>query len=172
LFLIAANLKPEFSRYGREFLYDLGKISKDDFLEKYGKWGFGDISVTAQYKVTRYLKEQTEPEDKVLVFGLEPGINFLAQRRAPGKFSYDLPLTYQFGPQKLKSYQARLKKAFLRELEAAPPVYIAVVEKDTSTIEPRDSYEQMLEFVEFKNFLAQNYYLETKIEHYYLYRRK
>ncbi len=172
LFLMGANLKPDFGRYGRELLYDLGKISKDDFLEKYGKWGFGDISVTAQYKVARYLKEQTAPEDKVLVFGLEPGINFMASRSAPGKFTYDLPLTYQFGSEKLKTYQARLKKEFLRELGAAPPVYIVVVEKDTSTIEPRDSYEQMLEFVEFKNFLAQNYYLETKIEHYYLYRRK
>jgi len=172
LFLFSANLKSDFSRYGRELLYDLGRISKDDFLEKYGKWGFGDLSVTAEYQVSRYLREQTGPEEKVLVFGLEPGINFLAQRKAPGKFSYDLPLTYQFGSEKFQPYQNQLRKQFLSELNSGAPAYIVVVEKDTSAIEPKDSFDQMLAWVEFKSFLAENYFLETKIEHYYLYRKK
>jgi len=170
--LFCANLKSDFGRYSREILYDLKKISKDDFLERYGKWGFGDICISAEYKVARYLREETGLDERVLVFGLEPAINFLARRESPGKFSYDLPLTYQFGSDKFKRYQKELRKGFISELSQSPPSYIVVVENDTSTIEPKDSYEQMLGFVEFQEFLSENYLLETKIEHYYLYRRK
>ena len=171
-FLLAANLEQDFSRYPRELLYDLKMINTDDFLEKYGKWGSGDISAAASYKAARYLKEQTERSDQVLVFSLEPGLNFLAQRSSPTRFCYDLPLTYQYGGERFKSYQADLKKEFISGLSANPPVYIVVVEKDNSNIEPMDSFEQMLGFVEFRSFLEQNYYLETKIEHYYLYKKK
>lgn len=170
--LLLANLAPDLGRYPRELLFDLKKISKDDFLEKYGKWGSGDISVAATYKVARYLGEQTAESDQVLVFSLEPGLNFLSGRGSPTRFCYDLPLIYQFGGERFKRYQSELKKEFISGLAANLPAYIVVAEKDTSSIEPADSYEQMLNFVEFRSFLEQNYYLETKIEHYYLYKKK
>jgi hypothetical protein len=171
-FLLAANLEQDFSRYPRELLYDLKLIGTDDFLEKYGKWGSGDLSVAASYKVARYLDEQTRESDQVLVFSLEPGLNFLSKRSSPTRFCYDLPLTYQYGGERFKRYQSELKREFIAGLTANPPVYVVVVEKDTSNIEPTDSFEQMRGFVEFRSFLEQNYYLETKIEHYYLYRKR
>jgi hypothetical protein len=170
--LLVANLRPDAGRYLREGLYDLGMISQEDFLEKYGKYGVGDLSAAASYKVARYLREHTEPSDKVLVFSLEPGLNFLARRAAPTRFCYDLPLVYEFGGARLKSYQARIRKEFLAGLAADAPAYVVVVEKDTNTVEPKDSFEQMREFVEFRSFLEHNYLLETKIEHYYLYRKQ
>jgi len=171
-FLFASNLRADFGRYGRELLYDFGMISREDFLERYGRWGAGDISALASSKVARYLREQTGGNDKVLVFGLEPGLNFLSRRPSPTRFCYDLPLVYQSGGDRFKNYQAGIRKEFLDELGAGPPAYIVVIEKDTNTVEPGDSFGQMLEFVEFRDFIGQNYYLETKIEHYYLYRRK
>jgi len=171
-FLVAADLTADLSRYGRELLYDFGRISREDFLERYGRWGFGDISAVASYKVARYLREQTEPSDKVLVFGIEPGLNFLSKRESATRFCYDLPLTYQYGGKGFERHQAGLRKEFVDELRESRPVYIVVIENDTNTVEPKDSFGQMLEFVEFRSFLDQNYYLETKIEHYYLYRRK
>jgi len=171
-FLLAANLKDGLGRYPRELLYDFRLISRDNFLSKYGRYGFGDLSIEASSKVARYLREQSSKSDKVLVFSLEPGLNFMSQRAAPTRFCYDLPLTYQFGGPRFKRYQERLQKEFVAGLSEDPPTYIAVVEKDTSSIEPRDSFAQMLEFIAFRNFIEQNYYLETKIEHYYLYRRK
>lgn len=170
--LLAANLKDGLGRYPREILYDLGLVSRENFLSKYGRYGFGDLSVEASTKVARYLREQTSPSDKVLVFSLEPGLNFMSRRQAPTRFCYDLPLTCQYGGPRFKNYQEKLRKEFLASLSQEPPVYIAVVEKDTSSIEPRDSFAQMLDFIAFRNFIEQNYYLETKIEHYYLYRRK
>jgi 4-amino-4-deoxy-L-arabinose transferase-like glycosyltransferase len=160
-------------RYRRELLYDLGRIRAADFYRPYGKWGEGDISVQAELAVAHYLHWNTDQADGVLVFGLEPGINFLAERRPPTRFAYDQPLTTDpRGNARFAAYQARLREEFLHDLQARPPVYVVVVEKDATSIEPEESYQQMQAFTAFRDWLERGYFLETKIEHYYLYRRK
>jgi len=172
IFLVIANFTPGIARYRAELLYDFGKVSQEHFLSRYGRWGFGDICARSFFQVSQYLRSHSNKEDGVLVFGLEPGINFYAQRRSPTRFSYDLPLTYHFGKERFKAYQKRLQEEFIAGLKSNPPIYIVVVEKDNTAIEPKDSFQQCLEFIELREFLRENYYLETKIEHYYMYRRK
>lgn len=172
-FLFLGNLWPQAARYKRELFYDLGLISKKDFIKPYGKWGFGDVCVNAGLKVADYLAQGTAPGQKVLAFSIEPGIYFHSCRTAPTRFAYDQPLTADTrGNERFKAYQQDLREEFMQDLEREHPVYIVVVENDTSVIEPVDSFQQMHEFREFADWIDKYYYLETKIEHYYIYRIK
>jgi len=171
--LTAGSLSDPARRYRRELLYDLGRIQPEDFYRAYGNWGEGDICIRAELTVSDYLRRNTAADQKVLVFGLEPGINFLAGRKPPTRFVYDLPLTTDTrGNAGFAAYQEKIRNEFLADLEKHPPEYVVVVEKDATSIEPKESYQQMLAFVPFHEWLEQKYYLETKIEHYFLFRRK
>ena len=171
--LLIGSLYEPARRYQREALYDLGLIQAGDFYRPYGKWGEGDICIQAEQAAAQYLRWHTDPQDRVLVFGLEPAINFLAERRPPTRFAYDQPLTADpRGNAGFAAYQAGLRREFLGDLQAHPPVYVVVVEKDVTSVEPIESYQQMLAFTDFHDWLERNYFLETKIEHYFMYRRK
>ena len=171
--LLLGSLYEPARRYRRELLYDLGLIQAVDFYRPYGKWGEGDICVQAELAVAHYLHGNTGPQDRVLVFGLEPGINFLAGRWPPTRFAYDQPLTADpRGNAGFAAYQAGLRREFLHDLQARPPAYVVVVEKDVTSVEPKESYQQMLAFTAFHDWLEGDYFLETKIEHYFIYRRK
>jgi|GEM_PF-1410050 len=170
--LFLGNLVPEAKRYKREVLYDLGMISERDFLSPYGRWGGGDMCPLASKVVGSYIKENTSPEVPVLVFGLEPGLYITAGRFAPTRFAYDQPLVTGPGDsESFRSYRAKLREEFLADLSDNPPVYIIVIENDETSIEPRDSYNQMKEFAAFHEIINRDYYLETKIEDYFIFRR-
>jgi len=172
-FLLLGSLSEPARRYHRELLFDLGRIQAPDFYRPYGKWGEGDICIQAEEAVADYLRWNSSRKDRVLVFGLEPGLNFLADRPAPTRFVYDLPLTTEArGNARFAEYQAGLRREFLGELQTRPPLYVVVAEKDATSIEPVESYQQMQAFTPFRDWLEQGYFLETKIEHYFLFRRK
>ena len=171
--LLLGSLFDPARRYRRELLYDLGLIQAEGFYRAYGNWGEGDICIRAELKVADYLRRNTAPDEKVLVFGLEPGINFLAGRNSPTRFVYDLPLTTDTrGNAGFAAYQEKIRGEFLADLGKHPPEYVVVVEKDATSIEPKESYQQMQAFIPFRDWLLQGYFLETKIEHYFLFRRK
>jgi hypothetical protein len=173
IFLFIGNTLPFAKRYKREVLYDFGLIEKEDFLKAYGKWGSGDICVRAELLVAEYIKDHTNEQDRLLVFSLEPGLNFFSGRPSPTRLAYDQPLTTDTrGNSSFASYQEKLRQEFMSDLEEHTPVYVVVLEHDTSVIEPHDSYQQMQEFEPFREWLYDKYYLETKIEHYYIFRLK
>lgn len=171
--LLVGSLYDPARRYRRELLYTLGLIPAEHFYRAYGDWGEGDICVRAELAVAEYLRRNTGPEQSVLVFGLEPGINFLAERRPPTRFAYDLPLTTGTrGNAEFAAYQEKIRREFLADLEKEGPEYVVVVEKDATSIEPEESYQQMRNFAAFRRWLEEGYYLETKVEHYFLFRKK
>ncbi|MFO8056443.1 MAG: hypothetical protein R6V10_04020 [bacterium] len=170
--LFLGNLVPSGKRYKRELLYDLGMIAERDFLSAYGSWGGGDISPLASQAVADYIKENASPGEPVLVFGLEPGLYIAAERFAPTRFAYDQPLvTRPRGNDAFRAYRSRLRSEFLSDISENPPVYIIVIENDATSIEPQESYEQMKEFASFYELVKRDYFLENKIEDYFIYRR-
>ena len=170
--LLAGNLGPETTRYRREFLYDLGRVPRDNFLAPYGKWGSGDLSPLASAAVADYLGGHTQPDERVLVFGLEPGLYVASGRFPPTRFAYDQPLvTEPGGNSAFAAYRQQLRKQFMRDLSANLPVYIVVIENDATGVESKDSATQMREFPELSSLIERHYILETKIEDYFLYRR-
>lgn len=172
LALLFGNLGPETKRYRRELYHDLGRTPRDNFLAAYAKWGFGDLNPLASRLAAEYIARQTSPDEPVLVFGLEPGFYVAARRFPPTRFAYDQPLVTEPGDNlAFAAYRQKLREEFMADLAARPPAYIIVIEDDATGIEAKDSYTQMREFPELSGLIDRDYALETKIEHYYLYRR-
>jgi len=129
----------------------------------------GDFSATANYLVARHLREHTEPEDGVFVWGFEMLIYYLADRRPPTRFCSNFPLsaTWRRGD-------------WVAELEAAlrehPPTYIVLVEGDVMpwvTGHGMDSLTVLRrDFRELSEWITRDYAVETKIANMYLCRRR
>jgi hypothetical protein len=80
--------------------------------------------------IVNYVADQTEPGDKVLVWGNDLWINFDAGRESPTRYGYQYPLF-------MKGYTDKEKVAeFLAELQSAPPKLIVEPVVDTSEILP------------------------------------
>lgn len=80
-------------------------------------------------EVVAYIRRETAPSDAVLLWGNEPGLNFVAQRRCPTRFINVAPLVS-------RGYSnAALAAEFLGDLRADPPRLI-VDTSPTSRITP------------------------------------
>jgi hypothetical protein len=77
-----------------------------------------------QLRVIDFLRNHSSPQDTVFVWGFAPLINFLAQRRSPSRFFYDLPVRSTWG---LKSWRPEL----VHTLETERPRYIIVERHDS-----------------------------------------
>ena len=76
--------------------------------------------------VARYLKEQTTPDDRILVLGSEPEIYFYAHRlSATGHI-------YMYGLMEEQPLALQMQQEMIRESEAAHPRYIVTVNCATS----------------------------------------
>jgi len=106
-------------------------------------------------------------DDYVLVWGFQALVNFLANRRAPTRYIFNYPLTFD-RPESAFRVQAR--RMFLRDLRDRPPVYIVLVTNDVNPLQPVDSYALVAGFPEFQRLL-QDYRLETDVGEFHLYRR-
>ena len=84
----------------------------------------------AKTAVIKYVEDATQPGDTVLVWGNDVWINFLADRAAPTRYSYQFPL---FMP----GYTNKgLVLGFLNDLQTSPPVLIVETRTDTAEMLP------------------------------------
>ncbi len=84
-----------------------------------------------QRAVVEYVREATSPDETVLVLGVDPSLNFMAERRSPTRYMHQLPLAFPgFGtPERVG--------AFLDGLKAAPPAL--VVDTHDGNFTPMDA---------------------------------
>lgn len=119
-----------------------------------------------------YLNASTSPQDKILVWGWESVIYFLAGREAPSRYAFQFP-AYLNSP-----YQQGVQETLLQDLRANHPLYIA----DTNDPEmpfiqgqttaaclnanpaDGDKLQQIL------NYVCTNYHFEKSIDNIDLYR--
>jgi hypothetical protein len=66
-----------------------------------------------------YLNSVTTPKDKILVWGWEAGIYYLADRQPPTRYAFQFPIYLQ------TPYQNEAATTLLSDLKADPPLYIA-----------------------------------------------
>ncbi len=170
--LFAGNLGPYATRYKREVFRHLGKISQEQFLKSYGRWGSGDICPLAQRATATYIRRNTRPDEPLLVVGHELGLYLMTGLFPPTRFAYDQPLvTDPRGEAGFEEYREELRQEFLADIKNNLPHYIVVIENDATGIEPKDSYTQMQSFSGLKDLIERDYVLETKIEHYFIFQR-
>jgi hypothetical protein len=127
-----------------------------------------DVSLMADRKVARELKSRTPAGASVLVWGFEPVIYWLADRKPATRFIYDVP-------QRTNWERERARKELMRDLAASPPHAIAVQHNDVFpmvTGNTLDSAGELPGFPELQNLVTSRYDLVTKIEDFDIYVRR
>jgi hypothetical protein len=116
--------------------------------------------------VAEYVRSRTRAGDKLLVWGYETVVNFLADRRAPTRFAVDRVLCVDEFRR-----QSAWREEFLASLRSTPPAYILVVDDDGSAMW-RDSDIELARFEELHTLVGDEYDEETRIDRFHVYRRK
>lgn len=133
-----------------------------------------DLSYVADYNlasdraVARVLAERTRPEDGVFVWGFEPVIYWLSERKAPTRFIYNVP-------QRLASSRSWSQAELFRDLSADPPAAIVVQRGDifpAVTGDWLDSNDALMNFRELDLLLAHEYEWSERIDRLDIYLRK
>ena len=171
--LLAFFLYTEMSRYYRYYRPDIsyarGRISPREYLKTFDR---GAISFLNNSSVADYIRDRTDSDDYVLVWGLAPAIYYLSDRKSPTKYVFhhvlltDAPLSRQLG-----GLEGR-RKEFLEKVTDSKPRYIVIGINDRNGFEPQDSDTQLLNFKEFKDYVFTNYDREKRIGNFILVRRK
>ncbi len=117
--------------------------------------------------VVHYLKENSSPQDRMFVWGTQPLLYFLSQRRPPTRFFSNLGLISPWG---LPSWRHEL----VRDLQKSPPEFIAVASKDsipTISYTILDSRDNLKFYPELSTFIESNYRPVADFDAFTVYRR-
>lgn len=110
---------------------------------------FGANPFPEAVEVGTYLREHSEPGDRIAVIGSEPEILFYAGRRSATGYIYTYAL---MEPQR---YAAAMQREMVREIEAASPKYAVFVDVPTSWLSGPRSDRWILGWA--SRFLAEKY---------------
>jgi hypothetical protein len=143
------------------YRYAIGEIPEDRFLAHFSpKRGGSDVDPTETLQAATWAQENLGAEETLLMWGFEPAVNFLSQRRSPTRFIYNYYLTNDsFTP----AMRTRAWQQFWEDLSQDPPDWIAIVHNDRSVIEPIDSVAELERSPDFKAFAEQNFRHEVMI---------
>lgn len=112
-----------------------------------------DVDAAANRRAARWLEANTRPEAPIYVWGFEPGIYALADRRASSRFIYNVP--------QRADWSAEASRAeLMQELTERPPAAIVLVSDDRFphvTGNDRDSRETLRSFGELSRLIDQGY---------------
>ena len=84
LFFFATIVHMHYTKY---FFYVTEKINKQQYYDFFSAYPKHDYSFPADYKVSMYLEENTNTDDRIYVLGgIESVIYFLTKRESPSRF--------------------------------------------------------------------------------------
>lgn len=124
-----------------------------------------DVNAGANRAVAAFVRERVPAERTLLVWGFEPVIYDLADRRPATRFLYDVP-------QRVEWAKAALRDVMMRDLAAAPPAAIVVERRDVFpmvTGSTLDSADSLPDFPALQGLIASRYRRETTIEDFDVY---
>ncbi len=145
-----------------------GRISREQWLTRFGPPGQGDYSFLAARQAAEYVREHARPGDPVLVWGFEPAVYLLAERHAPTRFFFNVPVAAPFVPE-------RWRAEFLADLEEQPPALVLVLREDRiphASGRRDDSTAQLHAWKELHAWLRTGYRPAAEIEHFTIWRRE
>jgi hypothetical protein len=133
------------------------------------KFSSGEYSAKITLEVSDYIKRDTTPNDKIFIWGYNPGIYFLSERNCASRFINNFPLYGEF------VWKEQFREYFLNEMKENKPKYILVTgrEKAPRVTGSRDhSGAAFKKFVEFYDFVYREYERSTIIGDFTIYKRK
>ncbi len=154
--LLAAVLLLQLSstplEYGYGFLrYATGGWSPELY---YGSMGDARFNVWDEQETARYLREHTDEEDTITVWGVNADLHFLSGRRSTSRFVHSMGLASFPGP-----YQDRYRDEFIAALRANPPTYFVVGIQWSWHATPESS---LADFPALKRFVEDGYHEEWR----------
>ncbi len=155
--------------YGRDASMRLGRISRAEYLRRFEA---GLFSPATEGEAARYLRANSGPDDRILVWGLSPGIYALADRRPATRFPFHKLLLTDAPLSRMIPGLAERRAELMRGLRDDPPLYILVGTRDRNPFEPDDSFTGMMKFAELARFVEDGYREETKIGRFVVLRRR
>ena len=125
-------------------------------MKEYGSDGRQVASMRA---VAAYVRERTEPGERVLFWAQHPGYNYLIGRRPPGRFGFPLPLLQAPASAAGRAYQ----REFIASLEAEPPAYVVALAPASCSAPAFDRQACVSSFPALADFLARGYLADTSL---------
>ncbi len=128
----------------------------------------GDFSPLADRLAADYRRSHTATGERVFIWGFEPLVYVLADRRPATRFLFSVPQVFPGAP-------AAWRAELLRDLRRRPPTYFIVMRNDAvpwASGSPRDSAEELERFPELKQAVTESYIIETALEDFTFYRRR
>ncbi len=127
-----------------------------------------DYNLAADRRVAAALAQRTTPAAPVFVWGFEPAIYWLAERRAPTRFIYDVAQRASWGKE-------RARTELMLALRSDPPAVVVVQHNDVFpmvTGDENDSARALETFPELDGFLRSGYARSETIEDFDLYEKR
>jgi len=121
-------------------------------------WGGSDFDYAETLEAARQVGLSSSQDESVFVWGFEPSIYWLAQRRPATRFFYDYPLSRRFG-----EVAALYELQLLRDLEVHAPAVVVVVARDANDLELKSSKEQLKEHPRIQDWLERNYQIRWRV---------
>jgi hypothetical protein len=119
-----------------------------------------DVNAGANRAVAAFLREQVPRDRSVFVWGFEPVIYDLAERKTASRYLYDVP-------QRVSWAKAKERATLMRDLEKSPPAAIVVEHRDVFpmvTGDAIDSADTLHDFAELREYLNNRYHVAISIE--------
>ena len=164
----ALAFKPYFQNYETLFSYVSGKENLESVYIKNGFTSDTVFMVGKTLKAVEIVKNETGIEDGIYVWGFDPLIYYLSDRKCISRFIYNFPLLW-------KGENAEFRKEFMSELEKNNPKLIIVASNDPLYFISgynEDSKQLVKRFPEFDTFLNSKYTYKRNADDYEFYELK
>lgn len=151
----------------------LGALRPALRLESWDHWlarfedGGPDHSPIMTRVAARRLASLARPGDRVMVWGMEPGLYVYSGMRPANRFFFNVPVAAPFAPR-------AWREEYLASLRADPPRFFVVLRRDAiphASGVPADSTAQLSAWPELRDWLNPRYELAARVEDFTIFSR-
>jgi hypothetical protein len=128
-------------------------------------YSVADVSYGANRQVAEFLRRELAPTDFAFIWGFEPIIYDMAERRPASRYIYNVP-------QRVVWAKERTRALLMADLDARPPKAIVVEHRDVFPVvtgDALDSADTLKRFPELATRIDDRYALATTIEDFDIY---
>ncbi len=137
-----------------------GQVSLRQYWDSGRHDSGSDFSLREDLALADYIAANTDPTDRIFIWGYEPLVYFVARRWPVSRFIYNFPLVVSWRT-------ADFRSELVAALAATPPRLMVVAHGDATPWvmgHDKDSYASLLEFPELLDFIRNNYFFATSVE--------
>ncbi len=127
-------------------------------LDQISRKAYGINPFIEVQRVAEYLRENSESDDRIAVFGSEPQIYFHSQRRSATGYIYMYPMMEE------QRFVLRMQHEMISEIESVKPEYFVCVNIPTSWLITSSSPTKLLDWYGYGRYSRQYYEIVGLVE--------